>query len=211
MSGWRTGTQRRSNRLDAFSVFIFSASLFAACCGVTFCGGAEPSKPEAVSEPDITPSDRDHWAFRPLHLIAPPIVRETSWGANAVDQFILAKLKAAELRPLPPADRLTYLRRVTFDLTGLPPTPEDQTAFLDDLAPHAVERLVDRLLASPAYGERWALHWLDLARFADTDGFEHDLVRPNAWRFRDWVIEALNADMPYDEFVRLQLAGDLLP
>ncbi|MDB5337065.1 MAG: hypothetical protein JWN70_2684 [Planctomycetaceae bacterium] len=111
---------------------------------------------------------------------------------------------------MPPADRLTYLRRVTFDLTGLPPTPAEQAEFLADGAADARERLIDRLLASPAYGERWAQHWLDLARFAETDGYEHDLVRQNAWRYRDWVVEALNRDLPYDEFVRLQLAGDLI-
>jgi hypothetical protein len=111
---------------------------------------------------------------------------------------------------MPPADRVTLIRRVTFDLTGLPPAPEDVDAFLADLAPGAYERLVDRLLASPAYGERWAQHWLDLARFAESDGFEFDAVRAEAWRYRDWVIDALNRDLPYDEFVRLQLAGDEL-
>lgn len=170
----------------------------------------QPAAVEAVHEPEITDSDREHWAFRPLQVIAPPAVRDAAWPANEVDRFILSKLEAAQLRPLPPADRLTYLRRVAFDLTGLPPTPEEQAAFVADQSPDAVERLIDRLLASPAYGERWALHWLDLARFAETDGFEHDLVRPNAWRFRDWVIQALNADLPYDKFVRQQLAGDLL-
>lgn len=114
------------------------------------------------------------------------------------------------LAPLPPADRRTLIRRVTFDLTGLPPTPAEIVRFVSDAAPDAFDQLFDRLLASSAYGERWAQHWLDLVRFAETDGFEHDLERPNAWRYRDWVIAALNADLPYDEFVRLQLAGDEL-
>ena len=112
------------------------------------------------------------------------------------------------LAPRPKPSRPTLLRRLSFDLTGLPPTPEELAAFESDKPPDAYERLVDRLLACPAYGERWAQHWLDLARFAETDGFEHDKVRPQAWKYRDWVIAALNADMPYDEFVRLQVAGE---
>ena len=106
------------------------------------------------------------------------------------------------------ADRSTLLRRITFDLTGLPPTPDELADFCADSSPLAYERLVDRLLASPHYGERWGQHWLDLARFAETDGFEFDQARPDAWRYRDWVVQALNHDMPYDTFVRLQLAGD---
>lgn len=206
----RASPQRYGLR-NACWVLGLVAWLMIGCLG--FTNGADPAKSptvEPVSEPDITPSDRDHWAFRPLQLVEPPTISDVAWPANAVDRFILAKLEAVNLQPMPPADRLTYLRRVTFDLTGLPPTPEEQAAYLTDVSPDAAERLVDRLLASPAYGERWALHWLDLARYADTDGFEHDLVRPNAWRFRDWVIDALNADMPYDQFVRWQLAGDLL-
>jgi hypothetical protein len=136
------------------------------------------------------------------------MVNDVRWCRTPVDRFILSKIEAAGLAPMPPADRTTLIRRLTFDLTGLPPTPEGVNAFLHDESPDAYERVLDRLLGSPAYGERWAQHWLDLVRFAETDGFEHDLVRPNAWRYRDWVIEALNADMPYDEFVRLQLAGD---
>src|SRR5262245_60871929 len=109
---------------------------------------------------------------------------------------------------MPSASRTTLIRRLTFDLTGLPPTPRDIDAFVNDSSSTAYENLIDRLLASQAYGERWAQHWLDIARFAETDGFEQDLVRPNAWRYRHWVIDALNADMPYDEFVRMQIAGD---
>ena len=108
----------------------------------------------------------------------------------------------------PEADRVALIRRVTFDLTGLPPTPAEVDAFLADDRPDAYERLVDRLLASPRYGERWAQHWLDLAHYADSNGFEADAERPDAWRYRDWVVRALNADMPYDRFVALQIAGD---
>ncbi|MGH7200110.1 MAG: DUF1549 domain-containing protein, partial [Planctomycetaceae bacterium] len=170
-----------------------------------------------LSEPPITDFDREHWSFRPVvrpevPATDPIFALRTPHSAfrTPIDAFILAKLQENDLRPMPEADKLTLLRRVTFDLTGLPPTLEEIAEFLADDRPDAYERLVDRLLASPAYGERWAQHWLDLARFAETDGFEHDHVRPNAWRYRDWVIEAFNSDMPYDEFVRLQLAGDEL-
>ena len=123
---------------------------------------------------------------------------------------MFAEWQTKQLAPLPCAGRAALIRRLTFDLTGLPPTPAEVDAFAEDASPDAYERVVDRLLASPAYGERYAQHWLDLARFAESDGFEHDLVRPNAWRYRDWVIDALNRDVPYDEFVRLQIAGDEL-
>src|SRR5262245_47867324 len=164
----------------------------------------------AESEISITSSDREHWAFRLLEAPSIPNVGDTNWPRNPIDQFILAALRAADLDPSPEADRTTFIRRVTLDITGLPPTPEDVDRFLDDTDPTAFERVVDRLLASPGYGERWAQHWLDLARYADTDGFELDHVRPQAWKYRDWVIQALNDDMPFDQFVRLQIAGDLL-
>lgn len=165
-----------------------------------------------LSEAPVTDADRRHWSFSPLADPSPPAVADETWPIAPIDRFILERLEKAHLRPLPPADRATLLRRVTFDLTGLPPTPEELDGFLADDAADAYDRVVARLLASPAYGEGWAQHWLDLARFAETDGFEHDLVRPEAWRYRDWVIEALNRDLPYDEFVRLQLAADeLLP
>ncbi|HEY2253672.1 MAG TPA: DUF1549 and DUF1553 domain-containing protein [Planctomycetaceae bacterium] len=160
------------------------------------------------AEPPLTAADREHWAFRPLSLPKIPAVKNEAWCRSPVDQFILAKLEAAGLAPLPQADRRTLIRRVTFDLTGLPPTPAESDGFVEDSAPNAYERLIDRLLESRAYGERWAQHWLDLVRFAETDGFEHDLERPQAWRYRDWVIDALNIDMPYDKFVQWQLAGD---
>ncbi len=129
---------------------------------------------------------------------------------NAIDAFIGAELKKHDLSPAPPAGRADWLRRVTFDLTGLPPTPAETDSFLADASPTAAEKAVERLLASPAYGERWARHWLDVARFGESDGFEFDKPRFNAWPYRDWVIEALNADMPYPEFARLQIAGDTL-
>ncbi|WP_406693867.1 DUF1549 and DUF1553 domain-containing protein [Singulisphaera sp. Ch08] len=161
-----------------------------------------------LKEKAITQEDREHWAFIPPSRPELPEVLDKQWGRNPIDRFVLAQLEENGLAHAPEADRPTLLRRVTFDLTGLPPTPAELDAFLDDPAPLAFERVVDRLLASPQYGERWAQHWLDLARYADTDGFEFDQARPDAWRYRDWVVGALNADMPYDEFVRRQLAGD---
>ncbi len=150
------------------------------------------------------------WPFQPLKRPATPQVRESSWIKNPVDAFILARLEKKGLRPSPAADKLTLLRRVSFDLTGLPPTAEEQAAFVADLSPEAYSKVVDRLLASPRYGERWAEHWLDVVRFAETDGFKSDALRPEAYKYRDYVISSLNADLPYDRFVRQQLAGDEL-
>jgi hypothetical protein len=142
------------------------------------------------------------WSLQPIRRPA---------GAQDIDQFILARLKAEGIKPSPAADRATLLRRVTLDLTGLPPTPQEIQAFLDDKAPDAYARVVDRLLASPHYGEKWARYWLDLAHYADSDGYEKDLERPFAWRYRQWVIDALNQDMPFDEFTLEQIAGDEIP
>ena len=148
----------------------------------------------------------DWWSLQKLVRSEAPGVR----GQNAIDAFVRAKLIDKGLTFSPPADKRTLLRRVTFDLTGLPPTPEEIEAFLADESPQAYERVVERLLDSPHYGERWARHWLDVAHFGESDGFEYDRMRPNAWRYRDWVIDAFNRDMPYDEFARLQIAGDVL-
>src|SRR5688572_16009417 len=183
----------------------------AAALLTTITGPRDAAADEAAKdEPPITQSDRAHWAFQRLARPAVPHAGDTSWPRNDIDEFILASLRESGLDPSPEADRRALLRRVTLDLTGLPPTPREVEQFLADKEPDAFERVIDRLLASPAYGERWAQHWLDLARFAETDGFEHDHVRPEAWKYRDWVIKALNSDMPYSEFVRLQIAGDLI-
>ena len=198
-------------RLDRSPVAVAARVLVVFLITETVLAG-ETNDPAAAAEPAITSADREHWAFRPLTRPELPVVKEADWCRTPVDRFILAKLEARGLVPLPMADRRTLIRRVTFDLTGLPPTPAQIAEFVNDRSPEAYETLLDRLLSSQAYGERWAQHWLDLVRFAETDGFEHDFERPNAWRYRDWVIQALNADMPYDEFIRLQLAGDeLLP
>ena len=171
---------------------------------------AVASADEPLTEPPITDSDRGHWAFQPLSRPTPPAVQNATWCRTAIDRFVQSRLEKEKLSPAGEADRSTLLRRVSFDLTGLPPSIELQDEVFADESPDWYERLVDRLLASPSYGERYAQHWLDVARFAETDGFEHDHVRPNAWRFRDWVIDAHNRDVPLNEFIALQLAGDEL-
>jgi len=152
-----------------------------------------------------------HWAFQPITRPALPDVRDRAWVRNPIDRFIAAHLEAERYTPSSEADRVTLIRRVSLDLIGLPPSPAEVAEFVNDNRPDAYERVVDRLLASPHYGERWARYWLDLARYGDSDGYERDPARPHAWRYRQWVIEALNRDMPFDEFTIEQLAGDLLP
>lgn len=156
-------------------------------------------------------TSRAHWSFQPIGDRSPPAVERASWVQNPVDRFVLSKLEAEDVEPSPEADRITLARRVAFDLTGLPLSPGEIEAFVDDGRPDAYEQLVDRLLASPHYGERQAIPWLDAARYADSAGYERDPLRPHAWRWRDWVIRALNSDMPFDQFTVEQLAGDLLP
>jgi len=173
-------------------------------------GALAAAATEQVEEQPLTEADREHWAFVPLARPPLPEVSPQGLERNGIDTFIAQKLQAQGLAPLGEAPRRVLLRRLALDLVGLPPTPEELDAFASDPSPDAYERQVDRLLASPAFGEHWAQAWLDLARFAQTDGFEHDKVRPHAWRYRDWVIAALNADLPYDQFVRWQLAGDEL-
>jgi len=152
-----------------------------------------------------------HWAWEPIQHPAAPAVKKSDWPANEIDRFVLARLEKEAINPSADADRATLLRRVSIDITGLPPTPQETAEFLTDQRPDAYARQVDRLLASPHYGEKWSRAWLDLAHYADSDGFEKDLIRPWAWRYRDWVINAYNRDLPYDRFVTLQIAGDELP
>ena len=168
-----------------------------------------PSTAKTPSVDDATA--RGFWAFQPPRWPDLPAVRDGSWPGDSLDRFILAKLEAKGLTPAPDADRYTWLRRVTIDLVGLPPTPDQIADFLSDSSPRAHERIVDRLLASPAFGERWARHWLDLTGYADQIGTANDLFAEHAWRYRDYVIAAFNADIPFDRFIREQIAGDLLP
>ena len=176
----------------------------------TWIESGAPTPPAAAvvaKASGITPESRKHWAFQPIRHVEPPGPRQ----ANPIDQFILAKLQEKGIQPAPPAPKLTLLRRVTYDLTGLPPTKEEIKQFLDDKSPEAFAKVVDRLLASPRYGERWGRNWLDVARYADSTGMDEDNIYPHAWRYRDYVIEAFNQDTPFNEFVKQQLAGDLLP
>ncbi len=159
----------------------------------------------------FTAEDRAFWAFQKPLRPSLPAVRDRAWVKSPIDPFILAGLEAKGLSPAAPVERRVLLRRVTYDLTGLPPTLDEIDAFLRDARPDAYERVVERLLASPRYGERWARHWLDVARYADSNGMDENLAFGNAWRYRDYVIAAFNKDKPYDQFVREQLAGDLLP
>ncbi|HVL11408.1 MAG TPA: DUF1549 domain-containing protein, partial [Gemmata sp.] len=164
--------------------------------------GTDPIDPFRFST--ATRAGYDWWSLQPVKRPAVPA------GQNAIDHFVRAKLAEKGLKPSPEADRRTLIRRLYFDLIGLPPSPEEVEAFVASKDPDAYEKLVDRLLASPHYGERWARHWLDVVRFGESDGFERNTPRPRAWHYRDWVIRALNADTPYDEFARMQLASDVL-
>jgi len=159
----------------------------------------------------VTPESKNYWAYRPVTRPAVPAVRDPGRVMTPVDAFLLAKLDAKGLKPNPPADKVALVRRAYYDLTGLPPTPEQVDEFVADNAPDAFERLVDRLLASPHYGEKWGRHWLDVVRYAETNGYERDGPKPYAWRYRDYVIRSFNADKPYDRFIREQLAGDEMP
>ncbi|MDE2758106.1 MAG: DUF1549 and DUF1553 domain-containing protein, partial [Acidobacteriota bacterium] len=158
----------------------------------------------------FSPHQRKHWAFQKVQPPEVPAVRHSEWVRTPIDAFVLARLEARGLDPSPPADRVTLLRRANFDLIGLPPMPEEVDAFLADPSSKAFETVVDRLLDSPHYGERWTRHWLDLARYADSEGFKSDQTRPNAWRYREYLIRSFNGDKPYDRFVREQIAGDEL-
>jgi hypothetical protein len=159
----------------------------------------------------IKPSDREHWAYQRVKKPAVPNVRDTNRVRNPVDAFILAGLEAENWKGSPPASARALLRRVHLDLTGLPPTLAEQKRFLKDPSPTALDRIVDDLLTRPTYGERWARHWLDLVRYAETNGYERDAARPFVWRYRDYVIKTFNDDKPYDRFIIEQLAGDELP
>ncbi|MDB5341725.1 MAG: hypothetical protein JWP89_102 [Schlesneria sp.] len=166
--------------------------------------------PDGVTLQERQADGRLWWSYQPIQRPTVPGVNKSSWVRNPIDRFVLAKLEASDLQPSAEADRRTLIRRLSFDLLGLPPTPNEIDEFAKSRDPNAYEELVDRFLDSPHYGERWARHWLDIAHYADTHGFERDQRRDNAWHYRDWVIRALNADKRYDDFLRDQLAGDVL-
>jgi hypothetical protein len=180
--------------------------LLAVCCRLGLAG--QPTFAADASAQNAQAAD--HWAFRPIVPLPVPISDSKSPTSNPIDAFVLAELRKRGLAPSPEADRRTLIRRLCFDLIGLPPTPEEVEAFLRDKRTDAYEKVVDRLLASPHFGERWARHWLDVARFGESQGFEYDRLREQAWHYRDYVIAAFNADKPYDQFIREQIAGDVL-
>ncbi|MEW6303926.1 MAG: PSD1 and planctomycete cytochrome C domain-containing protein [Verrucomicrobiota bacterium] len=169
-------------------------------------GAPWPADTEVAAAPKV-----DHWSFKPVQRTNPPKVRNSRWVTNPIDNFVLARLEKEKIKPSPEADRATLIRRLSMDLLGLLPKATEVEAFVKDKSPRAYEDLVDRLLASPHFGERWGRHWLDLARYADSDGYEKDTPRPYAYIYRDWVIAAINRDLPFDQFTIEQLAGDLLP
>jgi hypothetical protein len=162
-------------------------------------------------KPEYDEIRKSHWAWQPLGQATPPQVANDTFVFNDIDRFILAKLNETGLQPVADADKLSLIRRISFDLTGLPPTPEEISKFLEDSAPDAFEKVVDRLLKSPAYGERWARHWLDIARFGESTGSARNIPYPHAWKYRDYVIDSFTNDKPYNQFIREQIAGDLLP
>lgn len=177
-------------------------------------GAPMPPRADAIKVahgvPQVDEETKNHWSFRPVTRPAPPEPERDDWGTNPIDAFILARLEAAGLEPNPPADRRALMRRVHYDLLGLPPSSEEVEKFANDPDPQAYEKLVDRLLESPHHGEHWARYWLDLVRYAESNSFERDNPKPFVWRYRDYVIRSLNDDKPYDQFVREQLAGDEL-
>src|SRR6266446_2470533 len=188
----------------------FSSSLFTkvVTLGIVFLVQVQAAELESVKDKVISPGH--HWAFKAPVRPPVPKVKNQKWVRNPIDNFVLARLEKEGLKPSPEADRVTLSRRLSLDLTGLPPTPAEADEFLADSSPDAYDRLVERLLASPHYGERWARAWLDVARYADSNGYEKDAAR-SIWPYRDWVIQAFNHDLPFDQFTREQLAGDLLP
>jgi hypothetical protein len=173
--------------------------------GAVLCLGGIPFSPLGHAQDESPPK---HWAFQPVKKPTVPEVADSSWVRTPIDAFVLSRLRKVGAKPAPPADRRTLLRRVYLDLIGLPPTPEEQNRFLKDESPNAFERLVDDLLSRPQYGERWARHWLDTVRYAESNGYERDGAKPSAWRYRDYVIDSLNHDKPYDRFLTEQIAGD---
>ena len=196
---WTTECPRRFAELLAAALFFTLTN---------FCVAAAVSTP--LNDATI---EKEFWSLAPLGNFTPPRpldAQSKAWARTPIDLFVLDKLAGKNLQPNPPADKRTLLRRVYFDLIGLPPTAEDMRAFLRDYSPNAYEKVVDRLLASPRYGERWARHWMDVVHYAETHGHDQDRVRTNAWPYRDYLIRSFNEDKPYARFVEEQIAGDVL-
>jgi Protein of unknown function (DUF1549) len=182
----------------------YSSAVLVGCCL------AVPIASWAIAAPPDARAKEKHWAFQPVRRPEIPAVSGSLELHNPIDRFVLARMEAERIEPVGATDRRTLIRRLFLDLIGLPPKPEEVRAFLEDRSPDAVAKVVDGLLARPQYGERWARHWLDVVRYAETNGYERDGAKPEAWRYRDYVIDALNRDMPYNQFLLEQLAGDEL-
>ncbi len=179
--------------------------------GAPWPGDSANAKPDTAQTFTITDTDRNWWAFRPVQTPKAPAATDPAWNASAIDRFVYARLIANGLKPAPRADKHTLIRRAYFDLIGLPPTPEQINVFVRDDSPNAFAKVIDELLASPHYGERWARHWMDVVRYTETAGHVQDLPRPHAYKYRDYLIDAFNDDLPYNRFILEHLAGDLLP
>ncbi len=197
--------RRRSWTISFLAGVLISAAMPAT--GWLSGGAGTPARAGEHEEPE----DLQHWAFQPIRRPGIPVVQDTAWVRNPIDAFVLAGLEESGWTPSPPADPAALLRRIHLGVSGLPPTPEEVRAFLEDPSPESLNHVVDDLLARPSYGERWGRHWLDLVRFAETNGYERDDLKPFAWKYRDYVICSLNEDKPFDRFILEQLAGDELP
>ena len=195
----------------AIPLIVAFVVLLASYQGVLSAEKSGPVSKEGPNDARANAAADDWWSFQPLKVAATPPVAAADWPQSGIDHFILSRLEEAEMVPAPPASRQAWIRRVTFDLTGLPPTPEEVQAFLSDEGPDAAARVIDRLLGSPHYGERWGRHWLDVVRYADTSGCNGDFPMPEAYRYRNYIIDSVNKDKPFDQLVREQIAGDLLP
>ena len=200
--------QLSDGEIDLVRRWILSGASLAAVPEAVPGDGPSAAELARLEERPITDEERAYWAFvKPVRRPAPE-VSDPAWAENPIDAYLLAAMEAAGATPAPEADKVTLVRRAYLDVLGLPPTPEQIAAFVNDESPDAWEKLIDELLASPHYGERWARHWMDLVRYADSGGFEFDVDRPNMYRYRDYLIDAFNDDKPYDRFVKEQIAGD---
>ncbi|MDQ6706043.1 MAG: DUF1549 domain-containing protein, partial [Acidobacteriota bacterium] len=207
------GGKLAPEKIAAIKTWIDQGAVWDATASAAGDAKSAAAEISALEDMKIAPEARQYWAFqRPVRAVVPNVAAKlvNPVPVNPVDAFLLAAMEQRGLKPAPVADKRTLVRRAYLDLIGLPPTPAETAEFLQDSSPDAWEKLVERLLASPHYGERWGRHWLDVARYADSNGFEHDFNRPNAWRYRDYVIRAFNQDVPYNTFLKQQIAGDEL-
>ena len=205
------GSKLPQKELETLTIWVRRGlPVSATAASGTGASGAAASPTPHIVPPPVNAVTKRFWSFQPVKPTAPPRVKTSPWVTNPIDAFVLKRLETAGLKPNPPAARAVLLRRASYDLVGLPPSPEAVRAFVADRSPNAWEKVVDGLLASPQYGEKWGRHWLDLVRYAETNSYERDSVKPNAWRYRDYVIDAFNSDKPFDRFITEQLAGDEL-